>query len=110
MNLQVFIFIPHPALLDPLSAWASSPPPPLDRVRTEPCLPMHLAVRQYLWNKEEMAKNEKIQFSSGAASGSLCLTHFSCFPLTGSGCLMEVRGKGREQGRGVLGGCWPVTD
>ena len=26
-NLQVFIFKAHPALLDPLGAWASSPPP-----------------------------------------------------------------------------------
>ena len=28
-NLQVYIFTSHPTLLDPLSAWASSPPPPL---------------------------------------------------------------------------------
>ena len=26
-NLQVFIFKSHPALSDPLGAWASSPPP-----------------------------------------------------------------------------------
>ena len=28
-NLQVFIFTSHPALSDPLGAWASSPPPPV---------------------------------------------------------------------------------
>ena len=48
-NLQVFIFISHPALLDPLSAWASSPPTPVGQ-EGETCLPRHPVIKQHLLN------------------------------------------------------------
>ena len=48
-NLQVFIFKSHPALSDPLGAWASSPPPTVGQ-EGEACLPRHLAIKQHLVN------------------------------------------------------------
>ena len=60
-NLQVFILTARPALLDPLSAWVSSPPHPLGQ-EGETCLPRHPAIRQHLLNQEEMVPKEKIKF------------------------------------------------
>ena len=57
-NLQVFIFITHPALSDPLGAWASSPPPPVGQ-EGETCLPRHPAIKQHLFNQERMVHQKK---------------------------------------------------
>ena len=48
-NLQVFIFISNLALLDPLSAWASSTPTPVGQ-EGETYLPKNPAIRKHLLN------------------------------------------------------------
>ena len=76
-NLQVFIFPALSALLDPLSAWTSSPPPPLGQ-EGETCLPRYPTTGQHVFSIEEMVpKRKKIQ--SGAVSGLLCFTDFCLF-------------------------------
>ena len=55
---RFLFFKPHPALLDPLGAWASSPPPPVGQ-EGETCLPRHPAIRQHLFNSERMVRQKR---------------------------------------------------
>ena len=92
-NLQVFIFTTQPALSDPLGARAPC------RAEGEPCLPRHQAIKQHLFNKEEMVPKGKKHFASGAVRGPLCLTYFL---IDWDWLFNRVLGKGsRARGRGL---------
>ena len=99
-NLQVFIFTPHPALLDPLSARASSPPPKQGKKVKPACLGTQPSNSTCLTNKGWFAKNEKNKICKEVVSvAPLCFTAFVCF-LSGAACFGEGVESRREGFKG----------